>query len=69
MIYDVFSPFDGSHTKATTEEEARALAAKIAEDIIKKLHRPIVSKVEVNDAGDETFSGEYPAIVDSLTVK
>lgn len=69
MIYNVFSPFDGTHTRAKTEEEAKALAAKIAEDVIKKVNRPVVSKVLVNDVGDETFMGEDPTVVDSLTVK
>ena len=69
MIYNVFSPFDGTHTRAKTEEEAKVLAAKIAEDVIKKVNRPVVSKVLVNDVGDETFMGEDPTVVDSLTVK
>jgi hypothetical protein len=69
MIYDVYSPFDGTHTRAATEEEAKAISAKVAEDVIKKVLRPVVSKVLVNDVGDETFMGEDPAVVDSLTVK
>ena len=69
MVYDIYSPFDGTHTRAATEEEAKAISAKVAEDLIKKVLRPVVSKVLVNDVGDETFMGEDPAVVDSLTVK